>query len=474
MIKRFCLVIFILFFSLSSALAKGSINNPLGMLLAAPKTDEPKHNPSQTTNVNPDNSMQAQEAAAEEDEALEFTPFIEKGAAALPVAPGLMESMAKQDVPHSILDESEKIIKPKLAKKDQNIEEKEFEDNINKLFSNQEEAPEATEDSGFLGKLANIFSKKGFEGEIAEGEGFIDINFSKKPGEKIADKDDQIQIEHDIQETLKAEMAKELKEDDTLITKNKDGSLHVITPKKPLEVKDSTAPEAKKEDPKTIVANKKIKDKEPKAPPIQSLAATHKIQKATRSEVILPKPKKVVKIKKKKQIDRKLMSFIRDESIFILFKDDEVVLGNLTRRAKIDQMPFNDYLTLYYKKQKEKAGEKRAKQMEEFIEARSYYATVPLSDSYLKREVKKEIKKSSLTNLKVLEDNYEIIDMVDNDGNTMLHLATYNNNPAIVKWLIMRGAHLDSINFEAISPREIAGFNRNWQIFDMLEKADPK
>lgn len=59
----------------------------------------------------------------------------------------------------------------------------------------------------------------------------------------------------------------------------------------------------------------------------------------TRQDVSLPKAKKIVKIKQKKKIDRKLMRFVRDESIFILFKDDDIVLGKLTERAEFEQMP---------------------------------------------------------------------------------------------------------------------------------------
>ena len=35
----------------------------------------------------------------------------------------------------------------------------------------------------------------------------------------------------------------------------------------------------------------------------------------------------------------------------------------------------------------------------------------------------------------------------------------------------MRGAHLSAVNFEALTPMDIAGGKRNWQIHGMLERA---
>lgn len=415
-----------------SSAAIASIDSPLANLISSSELEEPKKEPKQVKITKPQKTKPILEEESEEDDALEFTPFIERGNIPLPIAPGVMETMADQEVPDSILEEvaEEKVEKSLAREEEEDNEENELADVL----------------AGFFEAEETIKAEAPKEADIPP---ITEDRFIKEPDESLA-------INTISEEIEKPDLSIKQKEEPIIAAKPNDVKTKVIAKTAPI-------PSVNKKTPQEIVA-----------PPLPNLAVAQQPSEEPKKAINLPKPKKATKTTKPQKLDRKLMRFVRDESVFILFKDDDIVLGKLTERAKIDQMPFNNYLNLYYKNQEKKAGKKRAKRIEKFIEARSGLEPVPLPDRYLREAMQKEIKLSNLTNLKVLEDNYEIIDMVDDDGNTALHLATYDNNSAIVKWLIMRGTHLEPINFQATTPKEIAGANRNWQIFDMLEKAEVK
>lgn len=458
---------FVLLFSASSIFATAIADNPLELLNLSKPNEEKIEKPS---NIKQDSITQIMIEEDDDEEVIEFTPFIEKGKVPLPIAPEVVQSMAQQDVPESILenDEEEKRDIKVATTKEQN---KELDISLADLFSDKTEEKTKPKNQDFSGKLAEAFSEKGFEGEILEGDGYLDITIAKKPG---TNKTPEKKLEKDIKQTIESEVKKVAKQladkgIKTEITQNKDGSLHVIKPPEP-PLSTETKIVANSEPP-TKQAPKSVGPVIETIPPLPALTKNYSVPATDPKKVDLPKAKKIVKIKKKKKIDQKLMRFVRDESIFILFKDDDIIEGKLSKRAEFEQMTGLKYLALYHENEKKLAGEKRAKQMEEFIEARSVYANVHLSDSYLKKAMKNEVRKSNLSNLRTLDDNYEIIDMVDDDGNTLLHLATYEDNPSIAKWLIMRGAHLSAVNTQSLTPMDIAGGKRNWQIFEMLERA---
>lgn len=147
----------------------------------------------------------------------------------MPVAPEVVQAMAEQDVPESILEgvEEEDEIDTKVAKKKETQEEKEFQLDLADLFSDKIEVEAKPKALGLTDTLANAFSDKGFEGEILEGDGYIDITFSTKPDKAVDEIKQTVEKEVDKINKKLADKGVE-----TQITKNKDGSLHVVAPMK--------------------------------------------------------------------------------------------------------------------------------------------------------------------------------------------------------------------------------------------------
>lgn len=183
-----------------------------------------------------------------------------------------------------------------------------------------------------------------------------------------------------------------------------------------------------------------------------------------------PKPKKIA-VKPKQDV--KLLKFIKDESILILFKDDDVILGKLTTKAKLDQMNFSTYLKLHEENNKKIQDQAQKHLTQKFI-AKHSAPFIPLSKQYLRKEIKKEIADSSLNNIRIFVDNYDILNMSDSKGNNMLHLANIHNDFIIAKWLVMKGIKLNHLNKEYLAPIDLALLSKNWIIFDLLDKAGAK
>lgn len=437
MLKRFLLTIVIMLFPLGSVLAKVNIPNPLAGFAAELEKEAKKSD--QEIEETPEDEMNELEEEIEE-----FTPFIDTGNIGLPIAPEVISSMAEQDVPDNILNNSPA---PKLPIINDEKEEEEIVDGMTKILAKENE--EEDEDDNQAKSVDSQIIAKATKNKANEAQTNPQIPV------EVTDAKPDASMPNEI--LANAPLAPEKKTTSDPAIEVKEGT------KKENNAKESTKNE-------TIPAPAP----EPEAPPIPAFAkannppkAPSQIAKPQRPKIAIRKP-----TKPKEKKDKKLLRFIRDESIFILFKDDDVILGKLSDRAKLDQMPLPKYLSLYKENQKEKTGMRRAVQMEKFIKARSYIAHYPIREKELKKSIRKEIRASNLSDLRALDDYYEIIDMdLDDNGNTALHIATYEDNPAIIKWLIMRGAHLDAVNIDAITPKELAGSRRNWKIFEMLEEA---
>lgn len=467
MFKRFLITILIIFFPLSVVLAKVDISNPLAAFMSKPEEKEEEDEIDEAPDESP-----AGENKELEEEILEFTPFIDSGKAGLPMAPELISSIAEQEMPEVLMNNMEDEKSEKLAKIESE-EDEQLAEEMDKLFGGTVKEEEEDEDEG-----QNTAAKE-------DTKIIVKAPVDTQPIEVSEEKQEETNLENKDTKPTKASASEPVANEilsehleEASETKAKEEKTETLQPVKlaandaqksstelPAEAEVKKEAEEIKEDPQKPTAIKE-------APPIliASIAEnTDKPQEISNIE----KPEIIVRKKKPKKRDIKLMRFIRDESIFILFKDDDIILGKLSERAKLDQMPFPEYLRLYKNSIKDNSGMEKSIQMEKFIKARSHYAHVPIKKSQLQKSVRKEIRSSNLSDLRTLDDHYEIIDMVlDNNGNTALHIATYEDNPAIVKWLIMRGAHLGAVNIDSITATDLASSKRNWKIFEMLETAN--
>lgn len=172
-----------------------------------------------------------------------------------------------------------------------------------------------------------------------------------------------------------------------------------------------------------------------------------------------------------KKIDRDLMKFIRDESIFIRLKDDNVILGKQTFESELAQMDFNQYATVFKKIKYKELLTKDDKKMENFI-AKHYASKGPrISKKQLMELAVDAIEKGNLSDLRILDDNYNLVDLEDVDDSNMLHIATSKDEPRIAKWLVMKGVDINAVNEDYMAPIDIAALNGRIDIFNLLKKA---
>ena len=173
-------------------------------------------------------------------------------------------------------------------------------------------------------------------------------------------------------------------------------------------------------------------------------------------------------------LDPLQIRFIKDELSLLKFEDDDITLGALTSKARIEQMDGKKYLKLYSQAIEREQNKEKAKNNIWFISSHSKTELVMLPKKYLFRTAIRDIEKSNLTDLRILAENYPILDLIDKNGNNLLHIAIFNNNPAIAKWLIMKNVNTNIANRNALTALDLAENLQYWEIFNLLEEAGAK
>jgi ankyrin repeat protein len=143
----------------------------------------------------------------------------------------------------------------------------------------------------------------------------------------------------------------------------------------------------------------------------------------------------------------------------------------LSSKGRLDQMEGAAYIRLYEKSIEEAKTREKGRNNTWFILSRSKEEPVSLPKKYLFKISVDDIEKSNLTDLRILANNYSILDMIDKQGNSLLHIASFNDNPAITKWLIMRGIDINMLNHKGASALDIAENRQYWRIYNLLEQA---
>ncbi len=221
-------------------------------------------------------------------------------------------------------------------------------------------------------------------------------------------------------------------------------------------------------------------------PPIRpaNSARIGKIDTAVSAKQVMPYSKPSPKLVQKPAVvsnivapkaDLEQIRFLKDEMIMLRVDDDDIVLGSLTDKARLEQMNYVDYLHLVAKSLQDEKDFNKANEIAWFVLSHSKEGSdVEFSRPYLLRESTDSIDMGNLTTVRTLSDYYAVVNLVDNKGNNLLHLATSNANAPIAKWLIMKGVDINALNMDAISPLGLAESNQYWEIFNLLEKAGAK
>ena len=171
--------------------------------------------------------------------------------------------------------------------------------------------------------------------------------------------------------------------------------------------------------------------------------------------------------------------FVNDEAQVLILPNDEVVLGEVTRESQLDLMDLNSYLKIFWSNYNSIKNEPARQAINNFIE--NYDANFNKPGASVKSEnmdalteAFKAIDKNNIYDLINLLDGYPIIQLVDCDGNTLLHKAVYKNNYSAVKFLIMKGIDLSIKNNQGVTALEIAVLQNRPEIETLLRAAGAK
>ena len=171
--------------------------------------------------------------------------------------------------------------------------------------------------------------------------------------------------------------------------------------------------------------------------------------------------------------------FVNDEAQVLILPNDEVVLGEVTRESQLDLMDLNSYLKIFWNNYNSIKNEPARQAINNFIE--NYDANFNKPGASVKSEnmdalseAFKAVDKNNIYDLINLLDGYPIIQLVDCDGNTLLHKAVYKNNYSAVKFLIMKGIDLSIKNNQGVTALEIAVLQNRPEIETILRSAGAK
>lgn len=171
--------------------------------------------------------------------------------------------------------------------------------------------------------------------------------------------------------------------------------------------------------------------------------------------------------------------FVNDEAQVLILPNDEVVLGEVTKESQLDLMDLNSYLKIFWNNYNSIKNEPARQAINNFIE--NYDANFNKPGASVKNEnmdalseAFKAVDKNNIYDLINLLDGYPIIQLVDCDGNTLLHKAVYKNNYSAVKFLIMKGIDLSIKNNQGVTALEIAISQNMPEIETLLRSAGAK
>ncbi|XVN42728.1 MAG: ankyrin repeat domain-containing protein [Candidatus Rickettsia vulgarisii] len=222
----------------------------------------------------------------------------------------------------------------------------------------------------------------------------------------------------------------------------------------PTKVKGQTPIPVFVEDNKPVIEEKK-NDKEKSEKKVEEQEKNKK--KTPEPAIVTTIPKPVVeKNIPEKEISEELTQFINNETQMLLLPNDDIVLGELTDDARIEQMEMYKFVNIFkqiYDRDKRK-GQKQ--QIDNFIKNySSNFRTIYIMPCNVMMAFD-TITKNDLSSLRGLLDNYPILQRKGEGGNTLLHVAVEQNNYYIVKFLIIRGININSLNDDCKKALDIA------------------
>ena len=168
--------------------------------------------------------------------------------------------------------------------------------------------------------------------------------------------------------------------------------------------------------------------------------------------------------------------FVSDEAKILLLPNDDIILGKLSEQARIEQMEMHPYLKLFQESLDKARRADQETAIDNFIINYDWDSINNSKKDANEQQIDEAfaaIRKDNLFSLRALLDNYHLSQVIDQNGDTLLHASAWMDNYSLTKFLIMRGFNLTVFDFDQNTPLTLAEKEQNTDIVNLLRKAQP-
>lgn len=169
--------------------------------------------------------------------------------------------------------------------------------------------------------------------------------------------------------------------------------------------------------------------------------------------------------------------FANNELIMLEHRDDDIVLGESTEETKDFSMTGRQYVKVFWKDYHQNSPDNQMDRegIQEFVSNRhKYYVRYydPLtSKKNMKASVFFETSKDNVSNARAIIDNYDFLQAIDDNGDSLLNVSVMSNNYYMSKFLLHRGSKLNVENYDEIDTFDLVEILGSENIANLLNRA---
>jgi hypothetical protein len=206
--------------------------------------------------------------------------------------------------------------------------------------------------------------------------------------------------------------------------------------------------------------------------PRQKTNLSHKVASKSNSILDLQPTKAKLEAKESSQDQ---IDFVNAELIMLQMPDGDFVCGEMTDKAKLYRMSFDQYVKIFWENFETKDQQIAKDQIDQYVANRNQMFLEPISNSKIK-QVNDQTKqlalnylvKGNLNDLRALIENYSLLNIKYENGNNLLHLSSYLNKEIFARYLLTKGINQFAINDRKMTAYNIANLLQNFDIVRLL------
>lgn len=189
---------------------------------------------------------------------------------------------------------------------------------------------------------------------------------------------------------------------------------------------------------------------------------------------------------------REQLQFVRNEMIMLHLESDDVNLGRVSEKAKLEYMPALEYVQLFWKKFDEYMSHKKRKKIRDYVANYQHnFAKVEpdqLVMMYMRNRDRNSqdiiLNKYNVAQLALeaveygdyyaltaLLENFDILQMRDSYGNNLLARGVLHGHDQLSSWLVYKGVDINARNINRRTPMILAAKAQNYKMMQFLQAA---